>query len=137
MISLAFSAPLAYAPTVALAPSISSVRRAGPPVLNLQQRATSAALGAALAASISVNAASAADPWPYSTLVSKVQTDEVAKVCKNIRAPPPTGATLQPPLAAAHAKNGGSEPGPPKSTSGGGVVDVPPCSPPVLSRLAL
>lgn len=80
MISLAFSAPLAYAPTAALAPSVSSVRRAGPPVLNLQQRVQSAALGAALAASISVNAASAADPWPYSTLISKVQADEVAKV---------------------------------------------------------
>merc|ERR1719198_2183398 len=40
----------------------------------------SAAAAAALAASLSVSAASAADPWPYSTLLSKVQADDVAKV---------------------------------------------------------
>merc|ERR1719163_2207520 len=50
------------------------------PELNLNQRVQSAALGAALAATIGANAASAADPWPYSTLLSKVQNDGVAKV---------------------------------------------------------
>merc|ERR1719399_1678 len=54
--------------------------RTSTPMLNLQQRVQSAALGAALAATVSVNAASAADPWPYSTLLSKVQNDGVAKV---------------------------------------------------------
>jgi len=48
--------------------------------LSPEQRVQSAALGAALAASLSISAASAADPWPYSTLVGKVQSDEVAKV---------------------------------------------------------
>merc|ERR1719311_923714 len=82
---LAASASLhaAYTPAVHVATPL-GVRgiagRSPAPVLNLQQRVQSAALGAALAASISVNAASAADPWPYSTLISKVQTDEVAKV---------------------------------------------------------
>merc|ERR1719198_750454 len=40
----------------------------------------SAAAAAAIAGVLSVNGASAADPWPYSTLVGKVQSDEVAKV---------------------------------------------------------
>merc|ERR1719311_641874 len=40
----------------------------------------SAAIGAALATTLAAGPASAADPWPYSTLLSKVQTDEVAKV---------------------------------------------------------
>ena len=76
----------AYAPSGALAPSVRMApHRAGAPQLNLNQRIQSAALGAALAASLSVGPASAADPWPYSTLVSKVQADEVAKVC----IPPP------------------------------------------------
>jgi len=48
--------------------------------LQINQRLKSAALGAALAASLSVSAANAADPWPYSTLLGKVQSDEVAKV---------------------------------------------------------
>merc|ERR1719160_1929937 len=48
--------------------------------MNLQQRAQSAVLGAALAATISAGPAMAADPWPYSTLISKVGADEVAKV---------------------------------------------------------
>merc|ERR1719224_4105 len=48
--------------------------------MTMQQRAQSAAVGAALAASLGVGPAFAADPWPYSTLVSKVQADEVAKV---------------------------------------------------------
>ncbi len=52
--------------------------------LQINQRLKSAALGAALAASLSASAANAADPWPYSTLLGKVQSDEVAKV----RAPP-------------------------------------------------
>ena len=74
---------LAFAPGSVLAPTVSSVRRSGPPVLNLQRRVESAALGAALAATLSVNAATAADPWPYSTLISKVQADDVAKVRKS------------------------------------------------------
>merc|ERR1719487_1760609 len=49
-------------------------------MLNMQQRVQSAALGAALAATLAVGPASAADPWPYSTLISKVQGDDVAKV---------------------------------------------------------
>merc|ERR1719487_616865 len=49
-------------------------------MLNMQQRVQSAALGAALAATLAVGPASAADPWPYSTLISKVQGDQVAKV---------------------------------------------------------
>jgi len=48
--------------------------------MSAARRTQSLALGAALAATISVNAANAADPWPYSTLLSKVQGDEVAKV---------------------------------------------------------
>merc|ERR1719311_1727789 len=40
----------------------------------------SAAIGAALATTLAAGPASAADPWPYSTLLSKVQTDQVAKV---------------------------------------------------------
>merc|ERR1719426_750251 len=54
--------------------------RSPAPVLNLEQRLQNAALGAALATTIAVNSASAADPWPYSTLLSKVQGDAVAKV---------------------------------------------------------
>merc|ERR1719420_59127 len=54
--------------------------RSPAPVLNLQQRMQNAALGAALATTLAVNSASAADPWPYSTLLSKVQNDGVAKV---------------------------------------------------------
>merc|ERR1719353_1197711 len=70
-----------YAPAAGLSPALqSSVRRSGVPILNLQQRVQSAAIGAALAASLSVGPVSAADPWPYSTLISKVGSDEVAKV---------------------------------------------------------
>merc|ERR1719238_1927475 len=50
------------------------------PELNLQHRVQSAAIGAAFAASVAVGPAFAADPWPYSTLLSKVQADQVAKV---------------------------------------------------------
>jgi len=57
-----------------------AVHRTTAPQLNLQTRLQSAAVGAALAASIAVGDASAADPWPYSTLVSKIGADEVAKV---------------------------------------------------------
>merc|ERR1719446_908521 len=46
----------------------------------LPRAAASAALGAALAASVAASPALAADPWPYSTLISKVQADDVAKV---------------------------------------------------------
>ena len=75
-----------YAPAAGLSPALqSSVRRSGVPILNLQQRVQSAAIGAALAASLSVGPVSAADPWPYSTLISKVQSDDVAKVLR----PPP------------------------------------------------
>ena len=59
-----------------------AVGRATSPVLSLN-RVQNAAIGAALAASLSVGSpvpALAADPWPYSTLLSKVQGDEVAKV---------------------------------------------------------
>merc|ERR1719446_1280381 len=48
--------------------------------MNMQQRVQSAVLGAALAATLSVSGASAADPWPYSTLLQKVKGDEVSKV---------------------------------------------------------
>merc|ERR1719426_694159 len=54
--------------------------RSPAPVLNLEQRLQNAALGAALATTVAAHSASAADPWPYSTLLSKVQGDEVAKV---------------------------------------------------------
>merc|ERR1719198_303349 len=40
----------------------------------------SAAAAAAIAGAALTSPASAADPWPYSTLLSKVQNDEVAKV---------------------------------------------------------
>merc|ERR1719311_1260661 len=82
---LAASASLhaAYTPAVHVATPL-GVRgiagRSPAPVLSLPQRMQSAAMGAALAASVSVSAAVAADPWPYSTLLSKVQADEVAKV---------------------------------------------------------
>jgi len=72
----------AYAPVVS-GPTLRRVApRATLPAMELpmQQRIQTAALGAALAASLSISAASAADPWPYSTLLSKVQGDEVAKV---------------------------------------------------------
>merc|ERR1719487_3072096 len=49
-------------------------------MLNLQHRLQTAAVGAALAASVAVAPALAADPWPYSTLLGKVNADEVAKV---------------------------------------------------------
>jgi len=39
-----------------------------------------AVLAAGLAATLSVSAASAADPWAYSTLLERVKTDDVAKV---------------------------------------------------------
>ena len=89
----------AYAPTLQSSTPVimrSTVGRSPAPVLNLQQRFQSAALGAALAASVAVNSASAADPWPYSTLLSKVQTDQVAKV----RAPSATAAGAPSPCAA-------------------------------------
>merc|ERR1719311_198360 len=82
---LAASASLhaAYTPAVHVATPL-GVRgiagRSPAPVLSMQQRVQNAALGAALATTLAVNAASAADPWPYSTLLSKVQTDQVAKV---------------------------------------------------------
>jgi len=46
----------------------------------MPERAQSAALAAALAATVASAPALAADPWPYSTLISKVQADDVAKV---------------------------------------------------------
>mmetsp|Transcript_13303 Transcript_13303/g.39269 ORF Transcript_13303/g.39269 Transcript_13303/m.39269 type:complete len:661 (-) Transcript_13303:592-2574(-) len=46
----------------------------------LPRAAASAAAAAALAATIAASPALAADPWPYSTLISKVQADDVAKV---------------------------------------------------------
>ena len=72
-----------YAPSSSLAPAAPTLRaqRATSPVmLNMQQRVQSAAIGAAFAASVAVGPAFAADPWPYSTLLSKVQADQVAKV---------------------------------------------------------
>merc|ERR1719247_1565484 len=66
-----------YAPQAAVvhrAPARSST-----PVLSLQ-RVQNAAIGAALAATLSAAPAFAADPWPYSTLIQKVGSDEVAKV---------------------------------------------------------
>eukprot|EP00966_Prymnesium_polylepis_P090953 2105948-Prymnesium_polylepis.1 len=48
----------------------------------LPRAAASAAAAAALAATIAASPALAADPWPYSTLISKVQADDVAKVCR-------------------------------------------------------
>merc|ERR1719199_2317428 len=59
-----------------------AARRSNTPVLSLQNKMQSAALGAGLAASLAFGAgpANAADPWPYSTLLSKVQADSVAKV---------------------------------------------------------
>ena len=72
-----------YAPSSSLAPAAPALRaqRATSPVmLNMQQRVQSAAIGAAFAASVAVGPAFAADPWPYSTLLSKVQADQVAKV---------------------------------------------------------
>jgi len=50
--------------------------------MGLEQRLQSAAIGAALAVSISASA-SAAEPWPYSTLLSKINEDSVAKVAFN------------------------------------------------------
>merc|ERR1719311_613983 len=82
---LAASASLhaAYTPAVHVATPL-GVRgiagRSPAPVLSMQQRVQNAALGAALATTLAVNSASAADPWPYSTLLSKVQADAVSKV---------------------------------------------------------
>merc|ERR1719487_234685 len=50
------------------------------PQPQLPRAAASAFVGAAFAASIAASPAVAADPWPYSTLISKVQADDVAKV---------------------------------------------------------
>ena len=73
-----------YAPASSIAPTLRpAVSRAGTPALNLGQRAQTAAIAGALAASLAVRspgAALAADPWPYSTLLGKVSADEVAKV---------------------------------------------------------
>merc|ERR1719460_1483503 len=68
-----------YAPAVQQPVMAHRVRAASPAMLSLQD-VRSAAVGAALAATIAAGPASAADPWPYSTLLSKVQADDVAKV---------------------------------------------------------
>ena len=79
-----------YAPAVVTQPTLRNAHtRAVAPELNLNRRVQSAALGAALAASLTLGPANAADPWPYSTLLSKVNADEVAKV----RTPPRTPST--------------------------------------------
>jgi len=75
--ALAFQAAPLGAPKLGQSP-----RMVAPVMAGLEQRLQSAALGAALAVSISASA-SAADPWPYSTLLSKVGADEVAKVAFN------------------------------------------------------
>jgi len=83
MLALHAAAGISYAPMMHAATPVhmrNIVQRSPAPALNLQRRVQNAALGAALAASVAVNSASAADPWPYSTLLSKVQTDQVAKV---------------------------------------------------------
>ena len=67
------------------APPLRASRCANPQcsMPQLPQRAQAAALGAALAATIAASPAMAADPWPYSTLISKVQADDVAKVTRH------------------------------------------------------
>ena len=61
-------------------PALRHRARANEPAMLSVQNVKSAAIGAALAATLAVGPASAADPWPYSTLLSKVNADEVAKV---------------------------------------------------------
>ena len=79
-----------YAPAAYTAPTLRTAHtRAAIPELSLTRRVQSAAFGAALAASLSLNPANAADPWPYSTLLSKVNADEVAKVRPRPRTPSP------------------------------------------------
>ena len=88
-----------YAPAAGSLSLQSGVRRSSTPVLNLQHKVQSAAIGAALAASLSVGPVSAADPWPYSTLISKVQSDDVAKVR---RSPPAATARAVPHITSSH-----------------------------------
>jgi len=56
-------------------PALATMAELSPP-----QRAQSAALAAALASTLAVSGAHAADPWPYSTLLTKVTADDVTKV---------------------------------------------------------
>lgn len=81
MITAGLALSAGYVPMNA-APVLSgprAVRATAPAMLSLQD-VRSAAVGAALAATLAAGSASAADPWPYSTLLGKVSADEVAKV---------------------------------------------------------
>lgn len=65
------------------APPVAGLRCAAPTCQiqpQLPRAAASAAAAAAIAAAVGASPALAADPWPYSTLISKVQADDVAKV---------------------------------------------------------
>ena len=79
----------------ASAPQLRPAVRCTTPACSMMQpqmprAAASAAAAAALAATIAASPALAADPWPYSTLISKVQADDVAKVPRTTaQAPPP------------------------------------------------
>ena len=77
VLALAFDAVDALKMNAPMGPKFNAP---APAFNQLQSRVQTAALGAALATSMAVGPAFAADPWPYSTLVSKVQADEVAKV---------------------------------------------------------
>lgn len=81
MLTAALALSAGYTPRGPMPSTVRNVpMRAASPALNLQQRAQSAFVGAALAATVAVQGASAADPWPYSTLLQKVKGDEVSKV---------------------------------------------------------
>ena len=84
MLSLACSAPLAYAPASASMPSMPTSLRAsnGParPTLLMKAGPQHALAAALAAATISASPALAAEPWAYSTLLERVNGDEVTKV---------------------------------------------------------
>jgi len=81
MLTAALAISAGYTPRGPMPATLRNVpMRAVSPALNLQQRAQAGLVGAALAATVAVQGASAADPWPYSTLLQKVKADEVSKV---------------------------------------------------------
>jgi len=79
MLSLAFAAPLAYAPTPVMDMGVRA--RVSPRPALFMKAAPQHALAAAIAAAtIGAHAAGAAEPWAYSTLLERVNGDEVTKV---------------------------------------------------------
>jgi len=82
-VNIASQLPLAYMPGAApVRVHMPTVQPSTRPAISMLARrdAEKASVALALAMSIGVNAATAADPWAYSTLLDKVKADEVSKV---------------------------------------------------------